>query len=88
MYNIGEKEIELVSTLFDGNPVKIEAFLNLLNLVNYNQVKMPDLQMKLPDEPCIHESKEICLADFPDSIKNCKQPCNFYIGCDTIRKLN
>ena len=81
---IGEKELKLLSICFDNDSAKIEAFLELFNL--NNNVNMPDVKMVLPEEPCIHLNKNLCLMEFPDSIKKCKQPCNFYTSCDNIEK--
>ena len=83
---IGEKELKLLSICFDNNPDKIEAFLELFNL--NNDVSMPDIKMVLPEESCVHSNNDTCLLEFPDSIKKCKQPCNFYVSCDSIRKEN
>lgn len=84
-----EQVVELASKCFDGNEEKIKAFLTLFNLINYQKVNpVDDVKMVLPED-CIHETEEQeCLLEFPDSVNHCKQPCNFYIGCDSIRMLS
>ena len=85
-----EKIYGLLSVCFDGNEDKIRAFLELLELLDFQETVAPveALKMIIPED-CIHETeKQDCLLEFPDSINHCKQPCNFYVGCDSIRKLS
>ena len=84
-----EKIKKLASTCFDNDEAKTDVFMELLNELGlFGKTDMTEITMVLPKEDCIHESKNSCLAEFPDSIKECKQPCNFYIGCDSIRNEN
>ena len=84
-----EKIINLISICFDGNEDKIKAFLDFFNLVSYQNVNpINNVKMVLPED-CMYETKEQdCLLEFPDSVDHCKQPCNFYVSCDSIRKLS
>ena len=80
-----DKQVELLSICFDNDPKKIEAFLNFLTLMSLGSAKMPDVKMVLEEEDnvnlyCVHEDDNVCLLDFPDSIRECKKPCNFYKG--------
>lgn len=77
---ITDKQVELLSVCFDNDPKKIEAFLNFLTLMSLGNTKMPDVKMVLGEEYCMHENDNTCLLDFPDSIRECKKPCNFYKG--------
>ena len=76
---ITEKEMNLLTICFDNNKKKIEAFLNLVNLMNF---KLNNTEQKLTGEiKCMHQVKEnTCLLNFPDSIGTCTKPCNFYRG--------
>ena len=85
-----EKIYDLLSVCFDGNENKIKAFLELLGILDFQEVTAPveALKMVIPED-CIHETEtQDCLIEFPDSIERCKQPCNFYVSCDSIRKLS
>ena len=79
---MNENEIaELALKCFDGNHEKAVALLELLKISLEPECKMPDLEMQLEEETCYWERCNNCWKDVPDSIKQCKKPCEFFKPC-------